>query len=771
MTKRHLLALLASLIVLCSTAVALASQPVFRSGQDQAFVQLVAPYRLSHPIAGDAVLSNIEIHPDHVDFEIKRGSDKGPQLAVLRMSVDDQAKSGFSFSSTPDAEKLEPTTRSALDKLEATVRRHADKSFRARVLAIPVTLSGPTHPTGGTSPALWILGAALITALLLLAAGFRGASGARESTAAFVVVCIASLLAIAALGFCVSTRGQALVHWMPAWDRAAWRDRAVARLALAIALGGLLAAGVRTLARRRAAGDSGSTAGWRMTLLPVLGVVVWSLLVRLVWTRTNILTDGGSGYRRLMDFVGGYGGLSVIVDLLAPHHMMWRAIRVPVVMSALAPPLLTVFAQQIGLRRPIPLLAGLMLASIPLHAAMFTSDFLVGPLLSLELAALSLAAWGARTEEDLPVFAGAALLAYAAWCRPEAGIVGAPLLAVAWPVVRSWRRHAVAWLGFGFFGANMIAAQVALHALGPTPSLLPGFPFNHAARFLGIPEVVPYWLTLGVVLAIALRRIERRHALLFAVGLVTGVWPLAVRPIVDPTASYMELFRYGAWMLPWLTLLSACGLVAAAGFVGERFGNVGHAGRARRVRVAVLAAATLFVLSSPVRARSYLSRQYGPRSEEHVFREALDRVPRSCTLIVPDDTTELRRHGNSTIEIEGRYLAIAWEKAQRAGGAPHKLVGVTTFLDQLHQRGWPRLPDGRPACYWFFQGSYCYTGPDGVPSKSCKKLLSTVHGRPVFDREIKYVTHRFVTRPRLHRLPLYDAHQHLRLWELSAPPD
>lgn len=770
MTKRHLLALLASLIVLCWTAAALANQPVFRAGHDQDFIRLVLPYRLGQHIVGDAVLTNIEIHPDHVEFEIKGNDGKGPRLAVLRMSVDDKAKGGFRYSTKPDAARLDPATKSAVERLEAAVRGHAGPAFVARVLVRPKAHSPPSRGPD-RSPLYWVL-AVLGIALLLGWSGFRNTSSARDSIPRFAIVCVATLLAIVALGFCVSSWGQVFAHWIPGWAQAWRRDRAVARLALAVTLAGLLATAVRAIARRRATDTSSSTAGRRTALLAVLGVLAWSLLVRLVWTRANILTDGGSGYRRLMDFVGGFGGLSVIVDLLAPHHMMWSAIRVPVVMSALAPALLTVFARQIGLRRPIPFLAGLMLASIPLHAAMFSSDFIMGPLLSLELAALSLAAWGAETGEDLPVFAGASLLAYATWCRPEAAIVGAPLLAVAWPVVRSWRRRPIAWLGFGLFGANMIAAQVALRALGPTPSLVPGFPFAHAARFLVIPEDVPYWLSLGLLLAVALRRgIERRHAWLFTVGIVTGMWPLAIRSMMDPTRSHMELFRYGAWMLPWITLLCACGFVAAAGRLGERFGKAKRAGRARHVYLAVLAATTLFVLSSPVRARSYLSREYGPRAEERIFVNALGRVPASCTLIVPDDITELGRKGKGTIEIEWRYRAIAREKARLAGSTPHKTVGVTTFLDRLHKHGWPRRPDGAPACYWFFQGSYCYTGPDGVPAQSCKELLSAVHGRPVFDAEIKYVSHRFVTRPRLHRAPLYDAHQHLRLWKLSAPPD
>lgn len=763
MTKHRVFALCVLVAVLCHAVAALARERVIPPGHERDFTELAAPYKLPGPLVADRVLANIDIHPGYVEFEITRGNEHGPRLALLRMSVDNTRPDAFRYSTNPPENELDATTRDAVTRLETTVRAHATARFAAGVLSAPAVLVDYRPRQEPTPRALWLIVVALGVTL-----GLGLLKGRTQSPRALVAVGVATAVAIVAFGWFVSERGQVTQRFVAGWSRELARSHALASLALAIALGALMAIGDRAAAWWRQSQDVAARRGAGRTALEVMSVLAWSLFVRLALTQTNILTDGGSGYRRLMEFVGGYGGLSVLVNLVVPQRLMWSAIHVPVVLAALAPPLLTLLGRVLRFRRPIPLLAGLMLASLPLHAAMYSSDFLMGPLLTLTLLGLVLAALGARADDDLTVLAGACLLAYGTWCRPEAAVAGAPLLAVAWPVVKGWRKHPLAWLGFGLFGANMIAAQLALIAEGPAqPFALHPFWPNHLGVFL-IPEDVPYWLSLGVVLGIALlKRMDRRLIVLVAVGVASGLLPLSIRGANDVTGSYMEVFRYGTWALPWLVLLAATGLSAAVRALAARFGA-----REQRVYVAALIGLVAVVLSSPVRAHRYLARQYGPLAEERVFREALGRAPGQCTLVVPDDVSDLVRNNRGTIEIQARYSAIAFEQALKDGRPTRTTVGVTAFLDSLTQQGWPHATSGgAPLCYWFFEGSYCFTGADGTPPKVCEQLLQRVHARPVMDKPIEYVSHRFVTRPDLHTPPLYDPHQHLRLFQLSAPPD
>ncbi|MEB2310267.1 MAG: hypothetical protein OZ921_04675 [Sorangiineae bacterium] len=769
MKTRWLVAWLAALAVSLAALLGHAGQRVIPAGQERNVLALVAPMTLAGPIEGELILANVSITPSRVDFEITRGSVSGPRAAVAHMILDDSKPSGFSFTSTPPVDALDEAPRRAVEKLEATVRANASPERMARLLANSTQLPQGRKDPDRNGPPWWMLGVVVLSALSSYFAARRERRASRASLAAAAGVAGAALLLGAAFAWVVSSRGGALAAWWPHLGQATLRDRALTRLCAALAAGTLVGVGVEALHRRRGGTRCGARA-WR-GLLDVSLVLAWSVIVRALFTRANILTDGGSGYRRLMDYLPGFGGLSVLVDLVTPRHLMWEALRVPATLAALGPPMLTLFARQFALRPSLPIVAGLMLASLPLHAAMFTSDFLMGPALTLALAGLALTRWGAQRDHDAAVLAGASLLAFVTWLRPEAGLIGAPLVAVAWPVLRAWRRRPVALLGLGFFGANALAAQLAVRAVTSGQSLVPSLPSAHGLAFLLVPEVIPYWLSVGVVLALALRAVRGENAVLIAVGVITGAWPVAIRPTFDPTGSHMELFRYGAWMLPWLTLLAASGVVAAAERLGALVAGPSREERARRVCLGALAALLTLVMTSPIRARSYLAREYGPRSEERVFREALGQLPKGCLLLVPDDVGELGRRGRGTVEIEERYQVIADEVDVLTGAARPAMQGVTRFLDELAQRGWPRKDDGTPACVWFFEGSFCATGVEGTPAANCRQLLETVHGRPAFERRIEYISHRLVTLPHATDPPLYDAAQRLTLFELSPPPD
>jgi hypothetical protein len=68
-----------------------------------------------------------------------------------------------------------------------------------------------------------------------------------------------------------------------------------------------------------------------------------------------------------------------------------------------------------------------------------------------------------------------------------------------------------------------------------------------------------------------------------------------------------------------------------------------------------------------------------------------------------------------------------------------------------------------PACWYYFRGSYCYTGLLGGGSQTCAEVEHHAVLDPVLTRSILYISHRMVTRPDLTDPPLYDPAQSLVL--------
>ncbi len=146
------------------------------------------------------------------------------------------------------------------------------------------------------------------------------------------------------------------------------------------------------------------------------------------------------------------------------------------------------------------------------------------------------------------------------------------------------------------------------------------------------------------------------------------------------------------------------------------------------------------------------------------------RVPADCGLVVPDDDDS--RGG--TIEVTRRYVYIAEEAAARRESRVNaqSVIGVTAFLRlALDDRAVQSLPsaatpDGdrlEPGCWFYFRGSYCYTGLRGGGSPACAELERRAVLEPVLTQHILYISHRLVTRPDLHDPPLYDPAQSLVL--------
>jgi hypothetical protein len=558
---------------------------------------------------------------------------------------------------------------------------------------------------------------------------------------------------------------------------------------LLVAFGAALAACVVTsehVGARRGRGKS-SAAG---VVLDALAVLVWSAIVRFVLTEPNILTDGGSGYGRLWRMqVGGYQGLAVLVEALFPEpRFIWTVIRLPWTLAALAPPLLVLLARAWGLGRGVAVLAGVALASLPLHAAMYASDFELGPVLTFDLLGLALVAAAVRFERDELAAAGVTVLAYATWCRPEGPIAGAAAIALAAPALRRWRERPVLVAALGWLALNGAASFASTRVLGGGGQFCLDHPLQSefpVRTFLALQPIVPFWLLLPLPFGIVrLVRNDPWRLAVVAVGTVVGLVPLAVTSLchVDQTRSYMEFFRYGTWALPWIVLLAAEGMEAAVALVAAAFGGPDPHARRRRA----LAARAVIIgvcVATPIVFRDYLARRYGPRVEEDAFRTALRRIPAGCGVVVPDDESDDQNGG--TIEIRLRYVYIAEEAAARRESDvnPRGIVGATSFLRSAEQVGAlpglppdvARDPDAGTPCWYFFRGSYCATGLFGGGSATCADVEQRAALEPVLTQSISYVSHRLVTRPDLRDPPLYDPAQPLVLskvvgWRAGAAP-
>ena len=760
-----------------------AADLVIRAGREAEVLAMVAPYRLGGEVAEGFRLDGIQIEQRRIDLVLATDKEPAERVTVavtVRVDADAAvADAPYELSVEPPDERQSPSARRAVAALKDVVAHNADRAFWERVVGEPESPIPPPLPRVAPSPRPMLVAVgALLVVLGALAVRFRvptrvlvqvwrrWAAPTAVAATAVAAPLVAWLFLRSGLG------GNGDSDSSHVWQMA---QRECARWSLWIAMVVCAAAVIPTFVRT-------VTEGARTRLTPAaavgidaVGVMAWSAVVRFVLTQPNILTDGGSGYGRLWRLaIGGWQGLSVLVETLFPQdpRFMWVIIRVPWVLSALAPPLLLLLARALGFGRARALLAGVALASLPLHAAMYSSDFEFGPLLSFELLGLALVAAAVRFDRAELAAAGGAVLAYVCWGRPDAPIVGAALLAIVLPAWRQWRTRPVLVAALGWFALNAAASFASTRALGVGRGIEPHVWWFPVLRFLTLQEVVPFWLVLPFPFGVAhLRTRDPERLAVVAVGIVAGLVPLSLSPVggSDPTGSYMEIFRYGTWALPWIVLVAAEGMDAGVGFVARRFAR-GGPDRMQRVAWAARATIVAACMATPLFFRSYLARQYGPRVEEQTFREVLGRVPDGCALVVPDDDSDDQAGG--TIEVLRRYVYIAEEAAAQGESRvkPERVVGVTDFLRAAAEhRAVPPLPsasDGdraAPACWYYFRGSYCHTGLIGQGSPACAELERDAVLDRVFARSILYISHRLVSRPDLSDPPLYDPAQSLVL--------
>jgi hypothetical protein len=492
-------------------------------------------------------------------------------------------------------------------------------------------------------------------------------------------------------------------------------------------------------------------------------VTAVSLVVRFGLTELNILTDGGTGYARVMSFRRGFGGLSVLIDQVfgeLGEEALWRVMPLLAVLAALLPPAVLALGRALGFGRAASLFAGLAVAAWPLHAALFTSDFLMGPLVTLATTGLALLAFGVRGR-PAAVLAGATLLAYAVWFRPEAVIVGLPVALLVLPRARWLAAQPVAAAGLAWLALHAAASIAATRSVGSA---------DHAGladlqrvgdaitpAFLE-PALLPPWLTLpffGLLVTWPLRR-RWREALVVLVAAGSAVPVLWSPAFMDPLESYVEVWRYGAWTFPWLALGAGAGLAGLA--------SLAPAGAGRAAAHAVLAAV---LAATPVAYLDYLGRVYVNRAEEAVFRGMIAEVPEGCALVVPDDDLHWGTH-----EHMRRFLAIVADAQERGETTlrPSRVVGLVGFVAEARATGsLPALagaPRGVDPCWYWFRGSYCDHAIDDAPAAACGRAERTFALGEVARGSMEFLHHRLVSVPRLRGDTHYRADQPLVLYRL-----
>lgn len=538
-----------------------------------------------------------------------------------------------------------------------------------------------------------------------------------------------------------------LYGWQGTGRPAIADDRALVVVLLWLGFGFTLVALVGGVRRFLARPPEVRREGLRFALA-LVALAGWSLFVRLVLTEGNILTDGGSGIH-LVERENS-GTVNVLIRQLLPaslHGFAWPAITLATILSGLASPFLFALARALGCGFAAAFMAGLMLASLPLHAALFSSDFLQGTLLTLELCALLLLRVGVVRNAPFAMAAGFSFFGALIWGRPET-IILCPLAALfAWPAAREMWREPIA-----IEGALLLAFSAGMR--------LAGFPDDGSAGWEGSWKLFPYWefltdgtsapwwlWTLAPLGLLPMRPFVRAVVVL---GFLGGLVPVHRVPH-DPTGSYMEVFRYGTTALPWIALAAASGLAWLAGRPAK------WSPRGRWLSVAAIAAGGFAVAATPLLHLDFLGRRYGQRVERAAFVEAMSRVPAGCQVVAPDDTKPEDQHTGSVREMFELYFFAAKE-AEASGLPMPTLVPLNEFF---------KKPDPLQRCTYFFQSYACFAGRfDGLPLRACAQVRERYRLRSVWSLTAPFFHHRLISRPYVREAPWYSPSQTLELFEV-----
>jgi len=482
------------------------------------------------------------------------------------------------------------------------------------------------------------------------------------------------------------------------------------------------------------------------------------LLVRFGLGSPELLTDGGSGFERMLQYNFGYGGMSILLTWLLPAAMegqVWPAISVNAALAGLAPAALYRLARELEFDRGPAALAGMALVCWPLHAALFTSDFLQGPVLTFGLAGLAWTARATRTGRAAWLLPGAVVFSALIWMRPDAVIWALPFAAAAAPTLWRGRGEGAPWLAVGY-GALALGCRLLSYA--QSPGILPEGDGNHLSLniegfLLAGHEALPWWIWLGIPAGIPVLWTRHRTAGLVAAGGLAAWLSLKVG---GSPPDLLEFFRYLAPAMAWVSLVAGMGLARLACFAP-----------AGRLRVAVAATLAAGLAATPLIHAGYLGTSYGPRDSDRVLREVLHDLPGDCSLVVPG---EVRRDG---LDPAPRYRYTAWEEKDREETSipGNRVLSAAIFSEFLGAEGrLPRLDDLDLAwrgavtgetCWYFLRTGEC-TISQGFNTEAardpgtCRAVHEALDLEPVETWAVPYRNHRLVTQARERRPPKYD---------------
>jgi len=695
-------------------------------------------------------------------------------LSLLPRRVRPEAPAA-SLSSTPAVEDLDGADAAFVEEVMERLRGRVTADLLARLVRPPALQPGEqsaaapeapgvAHPStspgasiararGGSGRAVLAL-LALLFGLVLPVAWERAGAGLREgwsrlrAGAARAGVCALSLACLLPSVIWVVAPGVGAVVVAPAEQEHTYVS-VLFWLALTFVAAAPVAACVAWVAGRSAgAGGAVSepkTAGLRLDAALCAAVALWAAFVHRFLTETNLLMPA-IGQTRLLRSQGeqGHTGVRVLVEAFLPSSQsseLMPAVAVVAVIASLAPPLVFVVARLLSMKRAPAALAGLALACWPVHAALSQSELTAFSSVSLVLMATALV--GAR--RPVWVGAGAVLLAFALWTRPEAALHFIPaaillsrlpistlLSAPVWPclavLAHSAFVHTFALLGWPT-GARWFSVMVGhRHEADHWAAGL----FD---AMLGSGTLLPWWILAPAFVGVIFTSRGVRE--IAAAGLVAGIGSVLLG-WVSGNDGLLNALRYGAFAFPWVALLTGQGFFAVARGVGWARAHVApkRPELARGGRRGVLAGAALVIVGTGLAHHEYLGRAYGPVVERAQAAELLRRLPPDCGLLVPDDLNEAK--GGRTEAISEHYRQLAAEVVPG-----RRVLGVTELLDHLRRGG---APGAAPWCY--LRGAFCdHAFRLDIPSQSCAAFEEEHELELLSSVTIPYVSPRAVVAP------------------------
>jgi len=695
---------------------------VVPGGREERILSLVAPNRTQAPVLPGTWFDRIEVLDDAIIFVLS-GRDPPADPVSIRVAWDADA-SGYGGPPPWRLEIKETAASGALAESVALLRARIEKRLTPEAyLALLLPVSDPVRDWG-EDPPRWterLVGAfglvwrerdarglvqygwrdvdviapalppgwVLAPLLALLAAGIsaglrRLRRGDVDPTRPrtwwpFVAGSTVPLAAAAAWWFHAPlSEAASIVADHPrsvlAWLVPAQREFALAQVFLGAAL--LLSVlGVVDAARKHEPGGAPARRPVRL-LSETIVIAAASFAVRLGMAASNLYSCGAGGFDRLLRYVPGEGGGSVMVAWLLPdaeHGFIWTAVRVAAALAALGPPLLYLLGRSLRLSAAASFTAGLAFACWPLHAMISASDLLAGPLLSVGIAAWVFSACAVRRDRPLLLLPAAGLLAWALWCRQDGILLLLPAIGLTWSALPGWRARPELWAAAAWLGLSVLCRLFTWPGVpGPEP-WVEGEPVSQLLRTGH--AAFPWWMVAVIPGVMALRG-RRDAALPVALGAgAAALSVVALRPLFGQSAW----IEGGAFLMPWVALLCGTGVEAAAGYLPKP-----------ALRPVLFASFVAGVLLVPFFHADQLDMLHGPAKTDKAFREELKQVDPHCGILVT--STE----GSLLKDPGRRYRLIAWEEFERNPDRPRGDKVVTEESGK----------GKRFSCYNKLKGSY-----------------------------------------------------------------